>query len=69
MWVVLDVDTPSLNKLSIIGVLEIPDTLNSSSTRQARAAPQYRTVVIDAVYISIQVNMISNITGFLLTEQ
>ncbi|XP_038131411.1 PKHD1 like 1, tandem duplicate 1 isoform X2 [Cyprinodon tularosa] len=40
-WIVLDADTPSLNKLTIIGVLEVPDTLN-------------RTVVIDAVYILVQ---------------
>ncbi|XP_076610974.1 PKHD1 like 1, tandem duplicate 1 [Chaetodon auriga] len=53
-WVVLDGDTPPLNKLTVIGVLEIPDTMNSSSSRQARAAPEYSTVVVDAVYISIQ---------------
>ncbi|XP_024857831.1 fibrocystin-L isoform X2 [Kryptolebias marmoratus] len=47
-WVVLDRDTPSLNKLTVIGVLEIPDTLNASSTAE------YRSVVIDAVYVSIQ---------------
>uniref|UniRef100_A0AAX7VHS5 Polycystic kidney and hepatic disease 1 (autosomal recessive)-like 1 n=1 Tax=Astatotilapia calliptera TaxID=8154 RepID=A0AAX7VHS5_ASTCA len=53
-WVVLDTDTPLLNKLTVIGVLEIPDTMNSSSTRQARSVPAYNTVAIDAVYISIQ---------------
>ncbi|XP_025757857.1 PKHD1 like 1, tandem duplicate 1 isoform X2 [Oreochromis niloticus] len=53
-WVVLDTDTPLLNKLTVIGVLEIPDTMNSSSTRQARSVPEYNTVAIDAVYISIQ---------------
>ncbi|XP_030597029.1 PKHD1 like 1, tandem duplicate 1 [Archocentrus centrarchus] len=53
-WVVLDTDTPRLNKLTVIGVLEIPDTMNSSSSRQARSVPEYNTVVIDAVYISIQ---------------
>ncbi|KAK5854667.1 hypothetical protein PBY51_004842 [Eleginops maclovinus] len=53
-WVVLDSDTPALNKLTVIGVLEIPDNLNSSSTRQAREVPVYSTVVVDAVYISIQ---------------
>uniref|UniRef100_A0A667X934 PKHD1 like 1, tandem duplicate 2 n=1 Tax=Myripristis murdjan TaxID=586833 RepID=A0A667X934_9TELE len=31
-WVVLDSDTPPLNKLTVIGVLEIPDTLNGSSS-------------------------------------
>ncbi|XP_059206673.1 fibrocystin-L-like isoform X1 [Centropristis striata] len=50
-WVVLDGDTPALNKLTIVGVLEIPDS-NSSSSRPARST--HNTVVIDAVYISIQ---------------
>uniref|UniRef100_G3NDK3 PKHD1 like 1 n=1 Tax=Gasterosteus aculeatus aculeatus TaxID=481459 RepID=G3NDK3_GASAC len=53
-WVVLDSDTPPLNKLTVIGVLEIPDNMNSSSSRQARAVPEYSSVVLDAVYISIQ---------------
>ncbi|XP_040908783.1 LOW QUALITY PROTEIN: PKHD1 like 1, tandem duplicate 1 [Toxotes jaculatrix] len=53
-WVVLDSNTPPLNKLTVIGVLEIPDTMNSSSTRTSRSVPEYNTVVIDAVYISIQ---------------
>ncbi|XP_039677098.1 fibrocystin-L-like [Perca fluviatilis] len=53
-WVVLDINTPPLNKLTVIGVLEIPDNMNSSFSRQAQAAPEYRTVVVDAVYISIQ---------------
>ncbi|XP_035537797.1 PKHD1 like 1, tandem duplicate 1 [Morone saxatilis] len=63
-WVILDSNTPPLNKLTIIGVLEIPD-INVTSSRQARAAAEYRTVVIDAVYISIQTIMnivISNVT-------
>uniref|UniRef100_UPI0037E8D1AF fibrocystin-L-like n=1 Tax=Semicossyphus pulcher TaxID=241346 RepID=UPI0037E8D1AF len=53
-WVVLDSDTPSLNKLTVVGVLEIPDTKLNASSRQSRAAPEYNTVVVDAVYISIQ---------------
>ncbi|XP_034748677.1 fibrocystin-L-like [Etheostoma cragini] len=53
-WVVLDVNTPPLNKLTIFGVLEIPDYMNSSSSRPSQAAPEYRSVVVDAVYISIQ---------------
>lgn len=52
-WVVLDGDTPPLNKLTVIGVLEISDSTDSStSSRQARAASE--PVVLDAVYISIQ---------------
>uniref|UniRef100_A0A3Q3X6F5 Uncharacterized protein n=1 Tax=Mola mola TaxID=94237 RepID=A0A3Q3X6F5_MOLML len=53
-WVVLDSNTPPLNKLTVVGVLEIPDTMNSLSNRPARAASEYSTVVVDAVYISIQ---------------
>lgn len=52
----MDSDTPPLNKLTVIGVLEIPDMMTNSSHRQARAAPEYHTVAIDAVYISIQVS-------------
>lgn len=50
-WVVLDTNTPPLNKLTVIGVLEVEDT--ASRSRQARST--HGTVVIDAVYISIQV--------------
>uniref|UniRef100_A0A8C5H567 Fibrocystin-L-like n=1 Tax=Gouania willdenowi TaxID=441366 RepID=A0A8C5H567_GOUWI len=53
-WVILDVDTPSLNKLTIFGVLEIPDTLNITLSRRKRSVSQYRMVVVDAVYVSIQ---------------
>ncbi|KAG7264290.1 hypothetical protein CRUP_026236 [Coryphaenoides rupestris] len=68
-WVVLDGDTPALNKLTVVGVLEIPDTADDADAddrdanatadgarRPARALPEYRSVVIDATYISIQVN-------------
>ncbi|XP_075907773.1 fibrocystin-L-like [Nelusetta ayraudi] len=51
-WVVLDTNTPPLNKLTIIGVLEVEDT--SSKSRQARSTHGSGIVVIDAVYISIQ---------------
>ncbi|KAM6958720.1 PKHD1 like 1, tandem duplicate 1 [Aplochiton taeniatus] len=51
-WVVLDSDTPAtLHKLTVVGVLEIPDTLNDTSSRGAAG---YRTVVLHATYISIQ---------------
>ncbi|XP_061597205.1 fibrocystin-L-like isoform X1 [Cololabis saira] len=53
-WVVLDADTPPLNKLTVVGVLEIPDTAEASSSRETRSTPEFRTVAIDAVYISIQ---------------
>ncbi|XP_057684607.1 fibrocystin-L-like [Corythoichthys intestinalis] len=54
MWIVLDGNTPALNKLIIMGVLEVPQPSNRSSSRPARAAPQNHTVVINAVYIFIQ---------------
>ncbi|XP_011607160.2 fibrocystin-L isoform X2 [Takifugu rubripes] len=53
-WVVIDSSTPPLNKLTIIGVLEIAEMTNSSSGRQTRAAPELSPLVIEAVYISIQ---------------
>ncbi|XP_024153621.1 PKHD1 like 1, tandem duplicate 1 isoform X2 [Oryzias melastigma] len=53
-WIVLDSNTPILNKLTVIGVLEIPDTTSDSPSRQARSTTQYSSVVINAVYISIQ---------------
>ncbi|KAM7384668.1 hypothetical protein PAMA_011835 [Pampus argenteus] len=53
-WVVLDSDTPPLNKLTVNGVLEISDSMSDSSDRQTRSTVEYSTVVIDAVYISIQ---------------
>lgn len=46
---VVDVVVPSLNKLKIAGVLEIPDTNNDTSVMQ------YNNVVLNATYISIQV--------------
>lgn len=56
-WVVLDTNTPPLNKLTVIGVLEVEDT--ASGSRQARST--HGTVVIDAVYISIQVSFTENL--------
>ncbi|XP_041664378.1 fibrocystin-L-like [Cheilinus undulatus] len=53
-WVVLDANTPPLNKLTVVGVLEIPDVPLNASSRKRRAAPEYSSVVVDAVYISIQ---------------
>ena len=61
-WVVLDSDTPKLNKLTVIGVLEIPDSPISSATKTSRSAPVYSTVVIDAIYISIQVGAVHNLS-------
>ncbi|NP_001123871.1 PKHD1 like 1, tandem duplicate 2 isoform 1 precursor [Danio rerio] len=48
VWMVVDVVVPSLNKLKIAGVLEIPDTNNDTSIMQ------YNNVVLNATYISIQ---------------
>ncbi|XP_036421459.1 fibrocystin-L-like [Colossoma macropomum] len=50
IWMILDIVIPSLNKLTVVGVLEIPDTMNSTSS----SLPEYRSVVLNATYISIQ---------------
>ncbi|KAK2887447.1 hypothetical protein Q8A67_015675 [Cirrhinus molitorella] len=50
IWMFVDVVVPSLNKLKIVGVLEIPDTNNGTST----SVSQYNNVVLNATYISIQ---------------
>ncbi|TRY58761.1 hypothetical protein DNTS_034591 [Danionella cerebrum] len=47
IWMVVDVVVPSLSKLQIVGVLEIPDKNNASSTK-------YNNVVLNATHISIQ---------------
>ncbi|CAM4636768.1 unnamed protein product [Leuciscus chuanchicus] len=51
IWMVVDVVVPSLNKLKIVGVLEIPDTNNGTSNS---SASQYNNIVLNATYISIQ---------------
>uniref|UniRef100_A0A8C1B8X1 PKHD1 like 1, tandem duplicate 2 n=1 Tax=Cyprinus carpio carpio TaxID=630221 RepID=A0A8C1B8X1_CYPCA len=51
IWMVVDVVVPSLNKLKIVGVLEIPDTNNGTSTG---SVSQYNNIVLNATYISIQ---------------
>ncbi|XP_056106663.1 fibrocystin-L-like [Rhinichthys klamathensis goyatoka] len=51
IWMVVDVVVPSLNKLTIVGVLEIPDTNNGTSTSNVS---QYNNIVLNATYISIQ---------------
>ncbi|XP_056106662.1 fibrocystin-L-like [Rhinichthys klamathensis goyatoka] len=51
IWMVVDVVVPSLNKLKIVGVLEIPDTNNGTSTSNVS---QYNNIVLNATYISIQ---------------
>ncbi|XP_063041153.1 fibrocystin-L-like [Engraulis encrasicolus] len=50
-WVVLDGSTPALNRLTVQGVLEVPNDMNSTSSRSARSTTP---VVLDATYISIQ---------------
>uniref|UniRef100_A0A3B4AGA3 Uncharacterized protein n=1 Tax=Periophthalmus magnuspinnatus TaxID=409849 RepID=A0A3B4AGA3_9GOBI len=51
-WVVLDTSTPALNKLTVNGVLEIPDDLNTTSSRRRRSTPN--PVVINAIHILIE---------------
>nr|XP_055075555.1 fibrocystin-L-like [Misgurnus anguillicaudatus] len=49
--VVVDVEIPSLNKLTIFGVLMIPDTNNGTANI---SGSQYNNVVLNVTYISIQ---------------
>ncbi|KAJ0054901.1 hypothetical protein NL108_007111 [Boleophthalmus pectinirostris] len=51
-WVVLDASTPPLNKLTVIGVLEIPDDLDTTSSRRRRSTGS--PVVINAIHLMIQ---------------
>jgi len=58
---VVDVVVPSLNKLKIVGVLEIPDTNNATSN-----VSQYNNIVLNATYISIQVSTKLHSNGIFL---
>nr|XP_055075552.1 fibrocystin-L-like [Misgurnus anguillicaudatus] len=49
--VIVDIQIPSLNKLTIFGTLEIPDTNNGTANI---SDSQYNNVVLNATYISIQ---------------
>uniref|UniRef100_A0A7N4NVE6 Fibrocystin-L n=1 Tax=Sarcophilus harrisii TaxID=9305 RepID=A0A7N4NVE6_SARHA len=49
-WMVVDIDIPSLERLIILGVLELEDHKNNVSTGK----PIYRKVVLNATYISVQ---------------
>ncbi|XP_072562121.1 PKHD1 like 1, tandem duplicate 1 [Paramormyrops kingsleyae] len=50
IWMVMDIDIPSLNKILVLGVLEIPDTMNKT----LNPGGQYRNLIINVTYISIQ---------------
>uniref|UniRef100_A0AAV2K2L6 G8 domain-containing protein n=1 Tax=Knipowitschia caucasica TaxID=637954 RepID=A0AAV2K2L6_KNICA len=52
-WVVLDDSTPALNRLTVNGVLEIPDDLSSNSSSRRRRSTD-GPVVIEATHIMIQ---------------
>ncbi|XP_061110160.1 fibrocystin-L-like isoform X2 [Conger conger] len=57
VWLVMDSSVPSLEKLTVLGVLEIPDTMNPTSApgaRNARSTHQYSRAILNATYISIQ---------------
>lgn len=56
-WMVLDTNTPPLNKLTVSGVLEIPDTPLDTPNRRRRSTTVYNKVELDAHYISIQVSL------------
>ncbi|XP_044514196.1 fibrocystin-L [Gracilinanus agilis] len=49
-WMVMDIDIPSLERLIILGVLEVEDKTNNISTGRSI----YRKVVLNATYISVQ---------------
>ncbi|KAA0710211.1 Fibrocystin-L Polycystic kidney and hepatic disease 1-like protein 1 [Triplophysa tibetana] len=49
--VIVDTVIPSLNKMTIFGVLEIPDTNNGTSNS---SVSQYNNVILNVTYISIQ---------------
>ncbi|XP_065144791.1 fibrocystin-L-like [Paramisgurnus dabryanus] len=49
--VVVDIQIPSLNKLTIFGILEIPDTNNGTANI---GGSQYNNIVLEVTYISIQ---------------
>ncbi|MBN3294523.1 PKHL1 protein, partial [Polypterus senegalus] len=50
-WVVMDVNIPTLNKLTIYGVLEVPNNITRNSTAATNTT---RQVIVRATYISIQ---------------
>ncbi|XP_056378576.1 fibrocystin-L-like isoform X2 [Hyla sarda] len=51
MWVMADVEIPSLYKLTIYGTLELRNLTDNST---ARSAPTFKTTVLSAVYIFIK---------------
>lgn len=57
--VIVDIAIPSLNKLTIFGILEIPDTNNGTSNI---GGSQYNNVVLNVTYISIQVRIETSIS-------
>ena len=52
----MDINVPSLEKLTVFGVLEIPDTMNETSNSTSDSSLHYRRVILKATYIFIQVN-------------
>ncbi|KAJ8273405.1 hypothetical protein GJAV_G00101260 [Gymnothorax javanicus] len=54
VWLVMDIAVPSLEKLTVQGVLEIPDTMNETSASTTQSPPLYRKITLKATYISIQ---------------
>ncbi|KAG9339164.1 hypothetical protein JZ751_024022 [Albula glossodonta] len=52
VWLVMDVNVPSLRNITVLGILEILDTMNDTS--MTRSIPQYRKITLSAIYISIQ---------------
>lgn len=57
VWLIMDISVPSLEKVTVFGVLEIPDTMNATSASITNSSLQYGRVILNATYISIQVRM------------
>ncbi|XP_066572050.1 PKHD1 like 1, tandem duplicate 1 isoform X2 [Amia ocellicauda] len=54
IWMVLDIDVPSFNKITVYGVLELPDNITSPATLAVNSTFTYRKIILNVTYISIQ---------------
>uniref|UniRef100_W5M5C1 PKHD1 like 1 n=1 Tax=Lepisosteus oculatus TaxID=7918 RepID=W5M5C1_LEPOC len=54
IWMVLDIDIPSFNRITVYGVLELPDNITAPSAPAANTTSTFRKIILNATYISIQ---------------
>ncbi|XP_069051252.1 PKHD1 like 1, tandem duplicate 1 [Lepisosteus oculatus] len=54
IWMVLDIDIPSFNRITVYGVLELPDNITAPSAPAANTTSMFRKIILNATYISIQ---------------